>query len=154
VPTTQKQENAEEFSWNVICRLNLLDRLNGPIFCNLNLHYIPELFGIWASEDDMRHCFFWSPTNLTDCVVYYPFVSVSFYTGLYSVTATDEDMTPSDTTIDYKASSFLQLYSDFWYNSLGSTCICHYLLVGTNVSQSISPSKLNFQFISGPTILY
>ena len=24
VPTTQKQESAEEFSWNVICRLNLL----------------------------------------------------------------------------------------------------------------------------------
>ena len=56
----------------------------------------------------------------------------------------DEDMTPSDMTIDYKVSSFLHLYSDFWYNSLGSTFICHYLLIGTNMSQSTSPSKLNF----------
>ena len=39
----------------------------------------------------------------------------------------DEDMTPLDTTIDYKVSSFLYLHSDFWYNSLGSTCTCHYI---------------------------
>ena len=50
----------------------------------------------------------------------------------------DEDMTPSDTIIDYKVSSFLQFHSDVWYNSLGSTCTCHYLLVGTNMSQSAS----------------
>jgi hypothetical protein len=63
-------------------------------------------------------------------------------------------MTPSDTTNDYKVSSFLQLHSDFLYNSLGSTCTSHYLLVGTNIFQSASPSKLNFQFIDGSTILY
>ena len=66
----------------------------------------------------------------------------------------DEDMTPSDMTIDYKVSSFLYLHSDFWFNSLGSTCTCHYLLAGTNVSQSASPSKLNFQVIGSPTILH
>jgi hypothetical protein len=43
----------------------------------------------------------------------------------------DEDITPSDTTIDYKVSSFLLLHSDFWYSSLGSACTYHYLLVGT-----------------------
>jgi hypothetical protein len=102
----------------------------------------------------MSRCFFWTLTNLTDCVVYYPFVLVPFYTWFYSVTATNEDMTPSDTTIDYKVISFLQLHSNSWYNSLSSTCTCHYLLVGTNVSQSTSPSKLNFQFIGGLTILY
>ena len=53
----------------------------------------------------------------------------------------DEDMTPSDTTIVYKVSSFLHLHSDFWYNSLGSTCTCHYLNVGTNMSQRASSSK-------------
>ena len=57
-------------------------------------------------------------------------------------------------TIDYKVSSFLYLHSDFWYNSLGSTCTCHYLIVGTNVSQSASPSKLNFQITGSPTILH
>ena len=67
---------------------------------------------------------------------------------------TDEDITPSDTTIDYKVSSFLYLHSDFWYNSLGFTCTCHYLIVGTNVSQSASPSKLNFHVIGSPTILH
>ena len=56
-------------------------------------------------------------------------------------------------TIDFKVSSFLHLYSDFCYNSLSSTCTCHYLLVATNVYQSVSPSKLNFHFIGGPTIL-
>ena len=66
----------------------------------------------------------------------------------------DEDMTPSDMTIDYKVSLFLHLHSDFWYNSLGSTCICHYFLVATNVSQRASPSKLNFQFIGDPTMLH
>jgi len=43
-------------------------------------------------------------------------------------------MTPSDMNIDYKVSSFLHLHNDFLYNSLGSTCTCHYLLVGTIVS--------------------
>jgi hypothetical protein len=66
----------------------------------------------------------------------------------------DEDMTPSDTTIVYKVSSFLYLYSDFWYNSLGSTYTCHYLNVGINVSQSASPSKLNFRFIGSPIVLH
>jgi hypothetical protein len=66
----------------------------------------------------------------------------------------NDDMTPSDTTIDYKVSSFLHLYNDFWYNSLGSICICHYLHVGTNVSQSTRLSKLNFQFTSGLIVLY
>jgi len=47
----------------------------------------------------------------------------------------DEDMIPSDMTIDYKVSSLLYLYSNFWYNSLGFTCTCYYLLVSTNVSQ-------------------
>jgi hypothetical protein len=51
-------------------------------------------------------------------------------------------------------SSFLLLHSDFCYNSLGSTCMCHYLLVGTNVSQSASPSKLNYLFIGRPTLLH
>jgi hypothetical protein len=53
--------------------------------------------------------------------------------------ANDEDMTPSDITIDYKVCSFLYLHSDFGYNSLGSTCTCRYLNVGTNTSQSASP---------------
>jgi len=57
-------------------------------------------------------------------------------------------------TIDYKVSSFLYLYNDFWYNSLGSTCTYHYLHVGTNVSQSARSSKLIFQFASGPIMLY
>jgi hypothetical protein len=66
----------------------------------------------------------------------------------------DEDMTHSDITIDYKVSSFIYLYSDFWYNSLGSTCICHYLIVDSNMSQSASPSKLNYQFIGSLIVLY
>jgi hypothetical protein len=66
----------------------------------------------------------------------------------------DEDMTPSDTTIDYKVCSFLYLHSDFWYDSLGSTYTCRYLNVGTNMSQSASPSKLNFHFVGSPTVLY
>jgi hypothetical protein len=44
-------------------------------------------------------------------------------------------MTPLDMTIDYKVRSFQYLNSDFRYNSLSSTCTCHYLIVGTNVSQ-------------------
>jgi hypothetical protein len=68
--------------------------------------------------------------------------------------AYDEDMTPSDTPIDYNVISFLHLYSDFWYNSLGSTCTCHYLNVGINVPQSASPSKVNFQVIVSLTILH
>ena len=63
-------------------------------------------------------------------------------------------MTPSDTTIDYKVSSFLHVYGNFWYTSLGSTGTCHYLIVGTNASQSASPSKLNIWFAGRPTILH
>jgi hypothetical protein len=51
-------------------------------------------------------------------------------------------MAPSDMNIDYKVSSFLHLHSDFWYNSLGFTCTCHYLNVDTNVSQRAGSSKL------------
>jgi hypothetical protein len=69
-------------------------------------------------------------------------------------TENDEDMTPSDTTIDYKVRSFLYLYSNFGCNSLGSICTCRYLNVGTNVSQSASPSKLNFRFIGSPVVLH
>ena len=43
-------------------------------------------------------------------------------------------MTPSDMNIDYKVSLFLHLHNDFLYNSLGFTCTCHYLILGTNVS--------------------
>jgi hypothetical protein len=63
-------------------------------------------------------------------------------------------MTPSYMTIDYKVGSFLYLHSDFWYNSLGFKCTCHYLIVGTNMSQSASPSKLNFRFVGSPIVLY
>jgi hypothetical protein len=66
----------------------------------------------------------------------------------------DEDMTPSDMTIDYKLCSFLYLYSDFEYNSLGSICTCRYLNVGTNMSQSGSPLKLNFQFVGSLAVLH
>jgi hypothetical protein len=66
----------------------------------------------------------------------------------------DEDMTPTDTTIDYKVHLFLHLYSNFGYNSLGSTCICRYLNVGTNMSQSASPSKLNFRFVGSLIVLH
>ena len=75
----------------------------------------------------------------------YIFFDISFFTvGSLTEITFDEDMTPLDTTIDYKVSPFLHLHSDFWYDSLGSTCTCYYLLVGTNVFQSVSPSKLNF----------
>jgi hypothetical protein len=63
-------------------------------------------------------------------------------------------MTPSDTTIDYKMHSFLYLHSNFGYNSLGSTYTCCYLNVGTNMSQSASPSNLNFRFVSSPIVLH
>jgi hypothetical protein len=66
----------------------------------------------------------------------------------------DEDMTPTDTTIDYKVRSFLHLYSNFGYNLLGSTCTCRYLNVGTNASQSASPSKFNFRFVGSPIVLH
>jgi hypothetical protein len=66
----------------------------------------------------------------------------------------DEDMTPSDTTIDYKVRSFLHLHSNFGYNSLGSTCTCRYLNVDTDVSQSASPSKLNFRFVGSPIVFH
>jgi hypothetical protein len=63
-------------------------------------------------------------------------------------------MTPSDTTIDYKVCSFLYLYSDFEYNSLGFICTCRYLNVGTNMSQSVSPLKLNFWFVGSLAVLH
>jgi hypothetical protein len=63
-------------------------------------------------------------------------------------------MTPSDMTIDYKVRSFLYLHSNFGYNSLGSKCTCCYLNVGTNLSQSASPSNLNFRFVSSPIVLH
>jgi hypothetical protein len=67
---------------------------------------------------------------------------------------TNEDMTPTDVTIDYNVHLFLHLYINFGYNSLGSTCTCRYLNVGTNVSQSASPSKLNFRFVGSPIVLH
>jgi hypothetical protein len=66
----------------------------------------------------------------------------------------DENVTPSDTTIDYKVCSFLYLYSDFGYNSLGSTCTCRYLNLGTNMSQSVSSLKLNFRFVGSLAVLH
>jgi hypothetical protein len=63
-------------------------------------------------------------------------------------------MTPTDTTIDYKVRLFLHLHSNFGYNSLGSTCTYHYLNVGANMSQSASPSKLNFRFIGSLIVLH
>jgi hypothetical protein len=72
---------------------------------------------------------------------------------LFAPLPVDENMTPWDMTIDYKVSSFLHLHSDFWYNSLGSTCICHYLISSINVSQSATPSMLNIQVIGSSIIL-
>jgi hypothetical protein len=66
----------------------------------------------------------------------------------------DDDMTPSDTTNDYNVRSFLHLHSDFRYNSLGSICICYNLIVGINVCQSTSSSKLNFRFVGSSTVLH
>ena len=42
--------------------------------------------------------------------------------------------------VKYNVSSFLYLHNDFWYNSLGSTCTCQFLILDTNV-------KLNFWFV-------
>ena len=56
-------------------------------------------------------------------------------------------------TTDYKVSSFLHLYNDFWYNSLGYTCAWYYFLEGPNASQSASSSKSNIWFISSPIVL-
>ena len=64
----------------------------------------------------------------------------------------DEDMAPSDTNNDYKVRSFLYLQSGFGYNSLSSTCTCHYLIVGSNVFHNGSSSKLNFRFVGSPTV--
>ena len=61
-------------------------------------------------------------------------------------------MTPSDMNNDYKVRSFLHLHSGFGYNSLGSTCTCHYLIVGSNVFHNGSSSKLNFRFVGSPTV--
>jgi hypothetical protein len=66
----------------------------------------------------------------------------------------DEDTTSTNTTINYKVSLLLHLYTNFGYNSFGSTCACHYFNVGTNVSQSASPSKLNFRFVGSPIVLH
>ena len=63
-------------------------------------------------------------------------------------------MTPSDTTIDYKVSSLIHVHGNFWYTSLDSTSKCHYLIVGTNASQSASPSKLNIWFAGSPIVLH
>jgi len=67
----------------------------------------------------------------------------------------DEDTTPIDTPMKVKdkMSSFTHLLSDFWYNSLGSTCTCPYLFVGTNVFQSASSSKSNIRFVGSPIVL-
>ena len=61
----------------------------------------------------------------------------------------DEDMSTMDMTmiVKYKMSSFQHLHSNFWYNSLGSTCTCPYLIEGPIVFQSASSSKLNFRFV-------
>jgi hypothetical protein len=63
-------------------------------------------------------------------------------------------MAPSNTIFGYKVSSFLHLHNDFWYNSLGSIDPCHYLIVGANVFQSASSSKLNIQVVGSPTMLH
>jgi hypothetical protein len=79
---------------------------------------------------------------------FYPLVSVvsPFFPPF------DEDMAPSDMNNDYKVRWFLHLYSVFGYNSLGSTCTCHYLIVGSNVFHNGSSSKLNFRFIGSPRV--
>ena len=66
----------------------------------------------------------------------------------------DEDMTSSDMTIDYKMRLFLHVHGNFWCTSLGSTCTYHYLIVGTNASQSARPSKLNIWFAGSPIVLH
>jgi hypothetical protein len=78
----------------------------------------------------------------------------------------DEDITPSDTIIDYKVSSFLYLHNDKTKNWLipnisfsnvlrnndddDREWICH----EKDQSQSTIPSKLNFQFVGGPIVLH
>jgi hypothetical protein len=62
-------------------------------------------------------------------------------------------MAPSDMNNDYKVRSFQHLYSGYGYNSLGSTCTCHYLIVGSNVFHNGSSSKLNFRFAAEITLL-
>ena len=52
-----------------------------------------------------------------------------------------------------KMSSFTHLLSDFWYKSLGSTCIYPYLFVDINVFQSACSSKSNIRFIGSPIVL-
>jgi hypothetical protein len=78
--------------------------------------------------------------------------SISVVDSIYA--SHDEDMIPTNTTIDYKVRLFLHLYSNFGYNSLGSTCTYRYLNVGTNVSQSASPTKLNFRFVGSLIVLH
>ena len=83
----------------------------------------------------------------------------------------DEDITPTDTNdtpqddiqgpitrararqLNLQVSSFLYLHNNFWYNSLGSTCICLYLIEGTIVFQSASSSKSNIRFVGSPIML-
>ena len=75
--------------------------------------------------------------------------------GFHYGKSVDEDTTPIDTPMKVKdkMSSFTHLLSDFWYNSLGSTCTCPYLFVGTNVFQSASLSKSNIRFVGSPIVL-
>ena len=61
---------------------------------------------------------------------------------------------PSDMTTNYKMSSFIYLDNDFWCNSLDSICTCNYLIVDSNMSQTASPSKLNFRYVDSPIVLY
>jgi len=56
--------------------------------------------------------------------------------------------------IRWARSDIRHVHGNFWYTSLGSTCTCHYLIVGTNASQSASPSKLNIWFASSPIVLH
>jgi len=75
-------------------------------------------------------------------------------TVFYQEGENDEDMTPLGISIEYMMSSFIYLYNNFWYNSLGSTCTCHYLIVDSNMTQTASLSKLNFQYVVSPIVLY
>jgi hypothetical protein len=47
-----------------------------------------------------------------------PLTKLKSRTVCYQEGEDDEDMTPSDMTIDYKVCLFLHLYSNFRYNSL------------------------------------
>ena len=78
----------------------------------------------------------------------------------------DEDITPSGATIDYKVSSFLYLHNDKTRNwllpNIGIPNVCRnngnddreWICHEQNQSQSANPSKLNFQFVGGPIVLY